>query len=321
MCKEGAMQLFPDEETRGEEVQRKLEESFNVAEATLNFWLRHDKDRYLSKSRLPYSCLFVATGLDVQCCRLFRSAIEECRRCEAYAANILTRSLYESVLGIAFVLQKRVRIIVEPVMSQGKPKMTSQGVPVYCAKVPYKGAANSPNHWLSRELRGLLHIAHSYFEKEETSIERMGRIPGLKRAMNKIRKEIDPTKGAEYENAIGPEWTSILRNRGSYSGLSVANLARVLHRQLFLWYQTIYYFQSRDTHGNEPLQHMDITEDSASAVWLSSDKQVYEAIRTAIGIFLAGIHLLHENIGFGPDVDIGFESLKRRLRHLSFENA
>ena len=172
---------------------------------------------------------------------------------------------------------------------------------------------------ISRELRGLLHIAHSYFEKEETVVERMGMIPGLKREIKKIKKGIDRTKSAEYEKAIGPEWTYILRNNSSYSGLSVSDLAKVLYKPLHLWYKTVYYFQSRDTHGNDPLQHVDHTENSVTAVWLSSDWEVYQALRTAIGIFLAGIHLLHENIGFGSDVDIGFESLKRRFKALSFE--
>jgi Family of unknown function (DUF5677) len=313
------MQLFPDEEVRKEEIRVRLAQSFDVAEAALNFWLRHDKNGCLSASRLPYSCLFVAVGLDVQCCRLFRSVIEECGRCEAYTANILTRSLYETVLGIAFVLAKRVRIIVEPMMSGGKPKMNREGATMYCAKVPYKSAAKNPKHWLSRELRGLLHIAHSYFEKEETAVERMGMIPGLKREIKKLKKGIDRTKSAEYEKAIGPEWTYILRNNGSYSGLSVADLAKVLYKPLHLWYKTVYYFQSRDAHGNNPLQHVEHTENSVTAVWLSSDWDVYEALRTAIGIFLAAVHLLHENIGFGSEIDTGFHSLKRRFKALSFE--
>src|ERR1051325_11564321 len=126
------IQSFPDEEARSEEVRKKLAKAFDVAEAALNFWLRHEKDHHLSKSPLPRACLFLGVGLDVQCCRLFRSVIDECQRCEAYTASILTRSLYETVLGLAFVLAKRVRIVIEPKMTKGgKPKLGPTGLPIY----------------------------------------------------------------------------------------------------------------------------------------------------------------------------------------------
>ena len=313
------MQQFPDESGRSEEVQRKLVEAFDFAEALLNFWLRHDKNGHYARSNLPRQCLILAIGLDVQGCRLFRSVIDDCRRCEAYTASILARSLYETVLGTAFVLAKRVHIVVEPVMSGGKPKVTPEGAVMYCAKLPYKAAGKTPKNWLSRDLRGKLYLAHSYFENEETAIERLGRIPGQKRNMKKAKKSIDPTLAIDYEKAIGPEWTYILRNHRSYSGLSVANLAKVLHRQLHLWYETVYYFQSRDAHGSDALRHVDNTEDTVTAVYLSSDWEVYQALRTAIGMFFANMHILHENIGFGSGVDSGFHSLKRKFKQLSFE--
>ena len=44
---------------------------------------------------------------------------------------------------------------------------------------------------------------------------------------------------------------------------------------------------------------------------------VYESLRTAITMFLAYISLLRQNIGFGPDLDIAYDSFKRKFDRLS----
>src|SRR5262245_34749953 len=103
------MRPFSDEAERSAQVATELEPFFNVAEALHNSWLTHAKDEWLRKSKLQRQALNVAVMLDVQASRLFRSVIEECRRCEAYGANIISRSLFETVLAIPSTTPQELR--------------------------------------------------------------------------------------------------------------------------------------------------------------------------------------------------------------------
>jgi hypothetical protein len=106
------MHEFAGEQKRSAEVQKNLCALFSLAESLFNFWLDQDKDKWAAK--IPIESGNLALILDVQACRLFRSVVEECRRCEAFNASILARTLFENTLGVAFLLKKDVRIIVEP---------------------------------------------------------------------------------------------------------------------------------------------------------------------------------------------------------------
>src|SRR6266404_7181569 len=123
------MHLFPGEERRSVEAQKNIEHLLNVAEALHNFWLDHPKDMWLERSTLPHRVVNLAAVLDVQASRQFRSVIEECRRCEASNANIVARSLFETVLAIRFVLaKKQLRMAIEQTKDKvGAPKFTSSG--------------------------------------------------------------------------------------------------------------------------------------------------------------------------------------------------
>jgi hypothetical protein len=120
-----SMRAFPNERERSFEVQQCLATQFDLCESMHNFWLCHDKDRWLKECKFPPIVSTVASILDVQVSRLFRSVVEDCRRAEAHNASILCRSLFETVLAQDFVLAKRVLIVVYPVLNKGdgKPKV------------------------------------------------------------------------------------------------------------------------------------------------------------------------------------------------------
>ncbi len=314
------MHQFPGEKKRAAEVQEKLADAFNLAEALFNFWLTAEKDEWIAKSTLPTAGIHLSMMLDVQALRLFRSVIEQCRRCEGFNASILARSLYESVLGVGFLLVEDLRIIVEPIVSRGPPAAASPTASGYRAKFRSKGVKRTAKHRLSRELRANLYYAHSLFQDQERGLEILERVPRYKKKVKELKKTIDIALIAEKDKEIGPEWSYILRHHPhTYSGLSVADLARVLDQSLSWWQQIIYPFQSRAVHANDPLKHIEISaEHRMRASFLSTNSQVYESLRTAITMFFVHIRILHENIGFGTDVDIAYSSLKRKFDQLSW---
>jgi hypothetical protein len=83
------MHPFPGEHDRSTEVQQNLADLFNLAEAIFNFWRDQDKNRW--KTIVPMASANLALILDVQAMRLFRSITQDCKRAEAFTANILTR--------------------------------------------------------------------------------------------------------------------------------------------------------------------------------------------------------------------------------------
>src|ERR1700722_11057442 len=135
------MRSFPDEAEQSSEMRQKLAPYFDLAERIHNFWLTHSRTEWLSKSILPSIVLNVATMLDIQIMRQFRSVIEECLRCEAYNANIIARSMFETVMAQRFVLAKRLCIVVEQKTDKkGCPEYYDDGSPIYRARIPSKKA-------------------------------------------------------------------------------------------------------------------------------------------------------------------------------------
>jgi hypothetical protein len=311
------MRKFPGEEQQSVEVQKGLAAAFDLAEAMFKFWLTQEKAERVGKQTLPPLAIYLALMLDVQATRLFRSVIEECRRCEAFSASILSRSLFETILGDGFLLLKRVRIIVESRGPSGSP-----GAMKFDAKPSSNGLRPGRKDELSRQLRANLYYSHLLLHDYEWGIEKVAKFPGNKARVKRLLKTADSGLIAEYERAIGPQWTYILRHRPhSYSGLSVENLAKVLHKSFSRWYETIYYFQSRAVHGNDPFKFVEIPDgNTVKGLYLSSDSQIYESLRTAITMFLIHIRLLQQNIGFGPEVEIAYDSFKRRFDRLSWRS-
>jgi hypothetical protein len=264
---------------------------FDLAEAIYNSWLTHPKGRWIQQSKLSNRVVTLAILLDVQACRLFRSVVEECRRCEGLNASILARSLFETVLAQRFILARRVRIIVEPRLDEktGAPKMVA-GKPDYMAKPSSKTALPSKKHWPSRDFRAGLYMAHTHFQFER-AISAIEKYPGGKRRAKVLRKSMDSAEAAKHEAEIGPEWSHILRRKPhTYSGLSVADLARVLHKSLYSWYEAIYHFQSKAVHANDIMKNVDVSDGKTiKPNYFSTDQQVYEGLRCAIALMMINI--------------------------------
>jgi hypothetical protein len=307
---------FPEEERRAADLRSALDRPFDLADAIYNSWLTYEKDKWLRQSALPYESLTLAMLLNVQACRLYRSVVDMCRRGEALSTNILARTLFETVLGQQFLLARRVPVTVEPKREKGGGvKLTPAGTPDYVAKPSSKVGTASR---MPRELRAKIYLAHSYFQfdREITAVECF---PGGKRSAKRLRKGIHPRLTAEYERAIGPEWGHILRHQPhTYSGLKVEPLAKVLHRALHSWYKTIYRSQSRAVHANDLMRLMDVSDGmTIKPAYFSETRNVYEVLRATMGLMMISISILHFNIGFGPELDTTYASLKRQLDALS----
>lgn len=311
------MHPFPGEEERSAESARNLEGLFGVAEPLHNFWLTHPKDKWIQKSRLPTRVVNVAAMLDVQASRLFRSVIEECRRCEAYAASIITRSLFETVLALRFVLARRyIRLAVGQATTRGgKPKVDAAGKPVYYCKPVDSSTPAALIRSLTRKKRADLFLAHLSFENERDS-QRLATIPRMKAKLRRLSPATDALV-ASWEKDIGPEWSSILHSTHKYSGLSVETLAKLMGRPFERWYLTVYHFQSHNVHAVDLFRNIHISEgERLHAAYVSSDGELRQALAPAITMFFIAIATLQKSVGYGPCVNLAYASLVRRYRAL-----
>ena len=310
------MHEFAREQDRSLEVQRNLADLFSLAESFFNYWTDQDKERWTEA--IPRESANLALILDVQASRLYRSIVEECRRAEAFNAAILARTLFETVLGVAFLLKKDVRIVVEPIVPKGA---SSGALPAkFAAKVRSRRTKRTRRHLLTREFRATLFLAYAYFSLEEQGIESMGKFPGFYHKARRLRKTTDRNIIAEYERQIGAEWSYILRHSNTYAGLAVEDLAAVLHKEFLRWYETVYHFQSLAVHALDVLHHIEIADgQTLTASFLSNDRDVYQSLRAATGIFYAHMHIVHQNIGFGTSADVAFYSLGQKLKRVTYK--
>jgi Family of unknown function (DUF5677) len=308
------MHEYADERTRTAEVQKNFADLFRMAESLFNFWLTQEKDKWTAN--VPIASANLALILDVQACRLFRSVVEDCRRAEAFNAGILARTLFETTLGVVFLLKKDVRIIVEPIV----PKCASTGTSPskFAAKIQLKRTKRTRKHLLSREFRANLFLAYDYFLLEDRGIASMGKFPGAYQKAKKLKRSVDPNITAEIERGIGPEWSYILRHSNTYAGLSVRDLAKALDRSFLRWYETIYHFQSCAVHAVDFRKHIDVSDGiNLKGLFLSSDRDVYQSLWSATGMFFAHMFILNKNLEFGTAANSAFQSLKRRFQEIA----
>lgn len=311
------MHKYSNEDARSADVQARHADLFGLAEALFNVWLTYDKDKWVSSSLLPAASANLAMILDVQASRLFRSVFEECKRAEAFSASILARTLFETVLCVGFLLKEDVRIIVEPNNPKGSPPGTAPTK--WDAKIRSKQTKRTRRHLLSHELRADLFLAYGYIQLEGKGIASMGRLPGKYHEARRLKKNIDPSIMAEYEREIGPEWSYILRHSKTCAGLSVKDLARVVHKECLRWYDTIYHTQSVAVHAMDILKHVYVSDDGATLgpVYLSSESEVYRSLWSATGLYLAHLHMIQASIGFGTEMESSLHSLKRKFNAIA----
>jgi hypothetical protein len=90
----------------------------------------------------------------------------------------------------------------------------------------------------------------------------------------------------------------------------------VLRKRLDYWYETVYAFQSRDTHAVNFVQHVDFQHETITRSWFSTTDRVAGAMKTAIDMFLGHLSVLHECIDFGSGVDHAFEAFQKEHHSL-----
>lgn len=291
---------FPGQQVRKSELHRELADEFDLAERIFEFWMSTPKDEWLAKSPLsPIVKRGIAMPLNTQACRLFRSLICLCADGDAYSADILARSLFETALATGFVLEEDVPIVV-------RQKNLPDGRIQYRAVVD-PGSAEAAKSPLSRDTRAKLYFAYQPLRTEKT-VRELAAMPPFKELSDVLAKRYDDQLLARLKTDIGEAWAQILPDAATFAGVSIGALARALGHTLDHWYKSFYFLQSRNTHAADAIQHANADH---GPEYLSGQIDVSNAIFAGISMFVLCILFANNNIGFGPSTDKAIEDFAK----------
>jgi hypothetical protein len=306
----------PDEPQLMQEIQLKLGTLFDHADRLYSHWQTQGKNEWLNKSKLSANVIDLSMALNVQACRLYRSLVELAQRGDAYSANILSRALFETLLATGFILKPSLNIYPTHEIDKGKVRMDGADKRCVVTTKKTEKLASMP----SRDKRALMYVSFSHFNSTRLA-NKLSKVRGLKRAGHRVTKAwtvSDPREQLEFHRKLrkqlGDEWYMVIKHARYYSGMNVANLAKLLGFEH--WYISVYHVQSNMVHGSDGAQHIDFDGTTSSPKYLSSLSEISSAVSSASSLFLACLVYMHKYIGFGSNNETALHGLNEELNSI-----
>jgi hypothetical protein len=321
---------FPDEAGESARIQRELTDHFALATEIFRFWQNHDKQPHTERWEAlerekqplfadeneidPAGVVDVAMLLSNQAFRQFRSVLEDCSRCEAIGAMAVSRSLFETTLALWFVAKDDIKLETRTVIKEAS---TCPNCKQALTKREEKLTVFQGETILDRRIRANMYVLFPYLEKLRIS-NHLSSQPGKNELAKALVDDESPLDiRALAEKKIGPEWTAILSTKGSYSGLNVQALAKLIDPTLDYWYEAIYRLQSGTAHGTDAIRHFRRTpEGQRTCAVFSANREVSSALTTGMRIFLVNIAGLQNHFGFGDGMDEAILDFSKRIDEL-----
>jgi hypothetical protein len=217
--------------------------------------------------------VLLAIGFD--CFKKFRAILGVCEIGHDDNAEILTRSLFETMLAERFIL---------------KPWPRKYNLPKPVGRHP------------PRDFRGLLYLSAPAIKCEKL-LDRIQKTPGAKRTVPKSRAAAIRNTARDCEAVIGSAWAAKIRARNAFSGLNIWDLAQ--HTGFKREYATLYGLQSFSTHGGTALNHIEATESRVDL------KRIPDFAKCAERIGIAGSYLATVLCDIGKALEVGTEIITR----------
>jgi hypothetical protein len=279
------MQPFPDAEKRVAAIQQKFGKRFALADCMFEWWLSVPLNNHIHRAGLPREVTICATLLNVQCCRQFRTVIEQCRIGEAFNASIVSRSLIETLLAVQFVVAPDLAIAVQPKRKNGNVQ-PDQGV------VKVMDAADASPR-VSRKERGSLYFNYCGLKMAEVSddfaafyLEDGGE--------GELEPTIAPEVIAQAKAKVGPVWTYIWTHHPyRYAGLSIAKQAEASSQDFDLMYKRVYKLECSRVHATDVFAHVSPTNEPS---WYSSDEDINVVLYASSTMFYHYLQLMHAHL-------------------------
>lgn len=142
-------------------------------------------------------------------------------------------------------------------------------------------------------------------------INRIAVTPGTKRIGKSLARKSDPALLKRLEHWVGIRWWARISSRPyTYSGLSIANLARSLGSPFSRYYDTVYSRQSEHVHSVDPDDFLSVDDEVVRPKWQSCEEDVIAGFDISTDIFMSGLLLLTTEIPLSPVMRMALGGLK-----------
>lgn len=266
---------------RDGQLAQRLSKQIAVASDLLEFGLKLPAEKDLHSVKFPRDSVVTVVALFTKAHVTFQAIVVLCADRLERPATALNRSLFETLINLAFLTRKRVTLSIFN-DSKRTPK----------SPWPLHGKTLTP------EFRLTLFNAWSIL-RDEKSVEGWRRTPGLKqhgRRTSKRSAQIDRS----YANAIGPDWEKAIKNKNTCVGLDIANFAASLGPVFRRWYRSVYAQDSAFIHQSDATSYLELTKDGNFAPRLfTSAKEVSGVLHRAAVLYLGCIDELNKRFRFG----------------------
>jgi hypothetical protein len=246
----------------------------------------------VEKSSYSDTFVNVALCLLTKAERLFKSIRLLCESRDSTGAQILVRSLFETLLATAFVHVSEFR----PGCYKGDGTLDSE-----------MGADGKD---LTKEFRSELFYAFHFFKPYRQAAQ-LGKKPRKAAKAAQLAALIEPKDETKWENKLGAVWLDRVKNV-SYSGLKIRNLAHSLGIVFEEWYDELYPSESSHAHATDMESHvyLDTETDRLVSRIEDDDDDVRQAMSHATSLFFTCIRLFMESFDIGEAVNLAIHNLE-----------
>jgi hypothetical protein len=271
---------LPGEDELRDAVREKLAAEFRVASDLLAIGtgIFQPTVRPAPKDEIENIELWMCLGIVSKACRQYRAIVALAEIALGDVADSNCRMLAETMLAAQFLMRPAL------VLKQGnKPLPEVPGFP------------------LTRAFRAKLYIAHDATSTLKT-LREMAKYGGINAEDAGRALAVAERHAKEESDGIGEEWARRQRERKTYSGLSVLELAESL--DLPFLYDSFYRPSSASVHGTDARRYVEAQEQPDGGISFSaifSEKGVAEALVFSSLMLLEVLKVANERFGLGLD--------------------
>lgn len=283
-------------EKREQQAVRRLPQHLSVAQAFLDFGMQLPGQKDLHSIKFPRDSVVTVIGLFTKANITFRAIIVLCEQGLDRPATALSRSLFETLMNLTFLVRKQVSLRI---FNDSKSKPTSPW--------PLHGKA------LTADFRLALFNAWSIL-RDEKAIEGWQRTPGLNRHGHRTSKKIAPLDRS-YADSIGPAWEKAIKSKNTCVGMDIASFAASLGPAFRKWHRTVYAADSSFIHQSDTSSYLAVTSDANFTPRIfTSAKAVSGVLLRASTIYLGCVEELNKRFRFGDAAKDEIRDFGKRLR-------
>ena len=273
---------FPGEDSFVQEIKENCGKQFDFARRCLQLGLKINK--IPEKCEISHLVVKSIVGLNINNCRLYRTAIELCQRGEIVGASIILRVMFESVLAIKFILEPNIQSPFEKTDREFRAKL--YGVQLGLAR--------------KRLFENL--------ESDKSGLDKIG--------IQLDKSDLDFEQ--ECKKIIGEEWFERIKKKPPFKkyGFNFEQLSEILGSQYSHWYYSIYSMQSEHVHAKDADDFFIYNGNNLIPIWFSDMDNIFGGLYLASGLFLHSLGTICENINFGDDVKTVLNTLERDFKEI-----